>query len=812
MIPMIKRLAIAIFLLFCAVGTSAAPPRFKLDVPWWFLLAHASNVSGQIVNPGGGSAFSGGLGASFQDVTEIAAPANPSAGNDRLYLNSTTHLLACLTSSGGNCIGGGGGTPGGSNTQVQYNNSSAFGGITNFTSNGTNPLFTAIAAPASPSSGFLVPFEDSTDLRFHDKNASGTIGTTVVSDAGAANNFLTAISTAGVISKAQPSYANLSGSDPATVFPVTVSGTVTSGGIPCFSSTTTEQTSVALTVNVLPKGGGAGACPTNSSVTDNGTTVSTTELITTSVSPSASQSALNATGAPFTGGTTTTNFPLFNLGNGAAVTTWSINGTIKGINAGSGFAGNLEDYHINGGPSVYSINYLGGATVNQVAGTTTALTINNTTAATSSTAQSTPYDFRNGTFWYNPDFNTGSPPIAAASAIDCWSHQVVETNGSNGISQYVLTHNGVAPNCAGSPAAAFLIAPYSESYGVTTLTVAQAGAPTVAAQGATGAATWTYAVVACTGPTCSNVSTITSIANGNATLTTSNWNKITWSTVTAADYYQVYRTVSGGTPASLGAICKIPAGATLECDDKALTGDATTAQAYNATGQMCLGTCPAVGGGTGGGMFGTEGTAPTQLASTADGWYTNSTNHCFDVVNGTTDVGCAAALGRVNIYGAFLQLPTANTATLASDFTDSNASGLQAITGLSFTLLANSAYKYKVDCDLMWSQATNVADTFGLQDVTVAPTRIDGYGLMSVAGPAAVITNAQYGVLTNLTTTTATGIVTATPTVTTVNFAQLHFSVQQPSNASTSVLQIMVQQATAADVIVVRAGSSCSIK
>ena len=38
--------------------------------------------------------------------------------------------------------GGGGGTPGGSNTQVQYNNGGAFGGITNVTSDGTD--FTAV--------------------------------------------------------------------------------------------------------------------------------------------------------------------------------------------------------------------------------------------------------------------------------------------------------------------------------------------------------------------------------------------------------------------------------------------------------------------------------------------------------------------------------------------------------------------------------------------------------------------------------------------------------------------------------------------
>jgi hypothetical protein len=70
-------------------------------------------------------------------------------------------------------------------------------------------IYTNIAAPSSPAAGKVAAYSDSTDLRFHDKNASGTIGTTVVSDTGAANNFLTAISAAGVISKAQPTPANV---------------------------------------------------------------------------------------------------------------------------------------------------------------------------------------------------------------------------------------------------------------------------------------------------------------------------------------------------------------------------------------------------------------------------------------------------------------------------------------------------------------------------------------------------------------------------------------------------------------------------
>jgi lysophospholipase L1-like esterase len=61
------------------------------------------------------------------------------------------------------------------------------------------------------------------------------------------------------------------------VFPITVSGTTTSGGIPYLSSATVLSSSGVLNTNVLTEGGGAGGAPTNSSVTDNGTTVTTTD-------------------------------------------------------------------------------------------------------------------------------------------------------------------------------------------------------------------------------------------------------------------------------------------------------------------------------------------------------------------------------------------------------------------------------------------------------------------------------------------------------------------------------------------------------
>src|ERR1700752_5517720 len=45
-------------------------------------------------------------------------------------------------------------------------------------------------------------------------------------------------------------------------FPVTIAGTVNSGGIPYFSTTTQESSSATLAANALVVGGGAGAAPT----------------------------------------------------------------------------------------------------------------------------------------------------------------------------------------------------------------------------------------------------------------------------------------------------------------------------------------------------------------------------------------------------------------------------------------------------------------------------------------------------------------------------------------------------------------------
>jgi hypothetical protein len=114
-------------------------------------------------------------------------------------------------------------------------------------------------------------------------------------------------------------------------YPVTVAGTVTSGGIPYFSNTTTETSSGILNSNILVKGGGAGGAPTNSSITDNGTSIIAAEPFTSS-----------AVG----------NVPL----------------TINGFSSGQ-TADLLDVYKYSGGPSALSLTPSGVLTIGNAAGT-----------------------------------------------------------------------------------------------------------------------------------------------------------------------------------------------------------------------------------------------------------------------------------------------------------------------------------------------------------------------------------------------------------------------------------------------------------
>jgi hypothetical protein len=107
-------------------------------------------------------------------------------------------------------------------------------------------LTTEIAAPGTPAAGKVSIWTDSTDARFHDNNPAGTVGTTVVADTGAANNYVSAISAAGVISKSRPTCASLSDSATGCTTTVGTMATQAASSVAITGGTATGLTGLAI--------------------------------------------------------------------------------------------------------------------------------------------------------------------------------------------------------------------------------------------------------------------------------------------------------------------------------------------------------------------------------------------------------------------------------------------------------------------------------------------------------------------------------------------------------------------------------------
>lgn len=92
-----------------------------------------------------------------------------------------------------------------------------------------NALITAIAAPSTPSAGLGAMYVDSTTKNLSLKNDAGTILVAVVPTAAVTNQFVTAISSAGVITQAQPSAANITGLAASATTDTTSASNISSG-------------------------------------------------------------------------------------------------------------------------------------------------------------------------------------------------------------------------------------------------------------------------------------------------------------------------------------------------------------------------------------------------------------------------------------------------------------------------------------------------------------------------------------------------------------------------------------------------------
>ena len=224
---------------------------------------------------------------------------------EEITIGSGLSLTAgTLSSTGG---GGGSGTPGGSTTQVQFNNAGAFGGDADLTWNSTT-------------------------------NVLGVTGDVNLSDGGTYTTTLQTIT---------PTAARTISLPDATGTVALVAGS--SGQV--------------LWNNA---GVNAGA----STLTYDGSILTTSGRFINSYNATASSPAKAFTGTWFTGGTGTTTKPQVLIEpTGTTSTAWSTSGTGLGVNAASGFAGRLLDLQVNGTSQVRATSD-GGVNLTKIAPST----------------------------------------------------------------------------------------------------------------------------------------------------------------------------------------------------------------------------------------------------------------------------------------------------------------------------------------------------------------------------------------------------------------------------------------------------------
>lgn len=204
------------------------------------------------------------------------------------------------------------------------------------------------------------------------------------------------------------------------------------------------------------------------------------------------------------------------------------------------------------------------------------------------------------------------------------------------------------------------------------------------------------------------------------------------------------------------------------------------------------------------------GTSSTQITSAVRG----STSIAVEDMSGGTEVfygwngsnytnqfGIPAA-GGLTLQGGLPQFVKATaTSTAGATYTP--------ITGLSWTIPANTAITYPFHCVISWTQATAAtANAFQIQTATNAPTAGTLNGLATTAATAVVRATA-----TAYSSTSATTIVTATPGAAgTQEQVTLDGLIVQPSSSSTSGVTVGVATTSGAtDVTTVSANSYCRL-
>lgn len=113
--------------------------------------------------------------------------------------------------------------------------------------------------------------------------------------------------------------------------------------------------------------------------------------------------------------------------------------------------------------------------------------------------------------------------------------------------------------------------------------LATPGSITVTPQGTPGTSIYTYKLVAVDTTGTTEAGAASATLTGAATLNGTNYNRLTWTAVTGASGYWIYRVTAGGSsPTTLGRIAVL--GAVTTFDDQGSAGDSSTAPSSNSSG------------------------------------------------------------------------------------------------------------------------------------------------------------------------------------------------------------------------------------